>query len=198
MKYLGGVFFLSAFYHSYLSNVTLLQFIGAFGVSVVFCVVFLRKHRRLIWFRVLCYSVYGTVLLSATLLGRTAGSAESSIKTLFVTWQDLFRTDNPVGIYEIIYNVLLFLPLGFFFSDCGYEKKKAVLFTFLVSLGIETVQMLTGRGVFEICDLVHNTLGGYTGVLFYLLISRIFRRITEVPGFQTEADNGKECGKKPG
>jgi len=65
----------------------------------------------------------------------------------------------------------LLLPLLFFRSGKGL---KSIAATFLISLSFETIQLYTGRGVFDVDDLLLNTLGGLTGYLLYLLLLRPF------------------------
>lgn len=159
--------FLESYCKSYLWPVGWPRFLAAVLISAVFWYYFLWKYQRATVLRVVLCALYTAVVLTITLLSRTDGMIESTPDLFFATWQGLFVKKDPGNLYELFYNTLLFVPLGFIFADCGFTKKKAVLFAFLVSLGIETLQLLTGRGVLEICDIVHNTLGGYLGVLFY-------------------------------
>lgn len=53
-----------------------------------------------------------------------------------------------------------------------------VLFlSFLLSLGYEVTQLLTGMGIFDVDDLMLNTLGGMIGYVLYivlLVLNRLF------------------------
>ena len=46
---------------------------------------------------------------------------------------------------------------------------------FFISFLIEVIQLLTGVGLFEICDLIDNTLGGLVGIILYQLGERLLR-----------------------
>lgn len=47
------------------------------------------------------------------------------------------------------------------------NKKKAIFWVFLTSLGVEIVQYTFKKGVGDIDDIILNVLGGYIGVIFY-------------------------------
>lgn len=76
-------------------------------------------------------------------------------------------------------NVLLFIPYGFFVG--WYKRWKYCLWRggvvgCITSLMIEVLQLLTGRGVFQIDDIITNTLGCIIGVFFYIGIKSIKRK----------------------
>lgn len=77
-------------------------------------------------------------------------------------------------------NVIAFMPFGFFMPVLRKKERqigRMAFLTFLLSLFIETVQLLTRVGSFDVDDLILNTLGGILGyVLFYILnkIRRMF------------------------
>lgn len=74
-----------------------------------------------------------------------------------------------------IFNVFLLFPLVFqliYFFPNLRKTKRVLLFSFLVSLGIECTQLVLDfffdfNRVFEIDDLWANTLGGYLAWLLY-------------------------------
>jgi glycopeptide antibiotics resistance protein len=73
----------------------------------------------------------------------------------------------------ILFNMLMFAPLGFLLPLLGRHTRRFVpvlLLSALVTLGIELFQMFTRRGIFELDDLFHNTLGSVAG---YLVMSAI-------------------------
>jgi glycopeptide antibiotics resistance protein len=77
-----------------------------------------------------------------------------------------YRVDNLGG------NIVGFIPLGFLlpllFAPCRrWWKTFAAIF--LVSLGFETVQLLTGLGIFDVDDLILNVTGGMIGYILFLL-----------------------------
>ncbi|MBT2282687.1 VanZ family protein [Paenibacillus polymyxa] len=83
----------------------------------------------------------------------------------------------------IIFNMLMFAPLGFLLPHIGMKTrhvKPVLLISLLVTLGIEIFQMITGRGIFELDDILHNTIGSIAGYLLMRAILDIIeqRRIT--------------------
>ena len=83
------------------------------------------------------------------------------------------------SIQQAIYcflNVVFFVPLGMILSFL--QKKKRVLVNFimvtlqgfLISILIETSQLITQRGYFEITDIITNTVGATIGCILALII----------------------------
>lgn len=73
----------------------------------------------------------------------------------------------------IIFNMLMFMPLGFLLPLLGEKTRRSmpvIILSLLVTLGIEFFQMFTRRGIFEFDDILHNTLGSMAG---YFLINAI-------------------------
>lgn len=66
----------------------------------------------------------------------------------------------------ILFNIIMFTPLGFLLPLL-WKKAEKMWVTVVVSLcltgGIEVFQLLTGTGIFELDDLVHNLLGSMFG-----------------------------------
>lgn len=100
-------------------------------------------------------------------------------------------TNNHIGIktalYNVVGNTLLFMPLGFFipllFDKCN-KISKVLLYGFLSSLTIETIQFFTAFNISDIDDVVFNSLGAVLGLLcyrvfYYLLKSIKLSHITE-------------------
>ena len=106
-------------------------------------------------------------------------------------WYD-GSTEFLLHLKEMLYNVLVFVPLGMYISifrpDWAFWKK--VLLCFVVSLLFETLQFAFALGVSDITDLITNTLGGVAGVLLYTLLRKVFREhslsIINCLGFATE------------
>ena len=79
----------------------------------------------------------------------------------------------------IIFNVLMFLPLGFLLPLLSNRLRRfwpVMLISLIATTGIELFQMLSRRGIFELDDIFHNTLGSVTG---YLIIMAILACVKE-------------------
>lgn len=101
-------------------------------------------------------------------------------KSNFVLFREIFRYDfgSKLFIKNVIGNVILFLPYGFFMAY--YLKLDRVRSIFglslLISLTIETTQLMIGR-VFDIDDIILNVIGGIVGFYIYKLLTKINVRL---------------------
>lgn len=98
----------------------------------------------------------------------------------FVPFKEMFRYElfSPKFIRNVMGNVLLFVPFGFFVSYIlkSTKLKYPIILTFLTSITIETVQYHIGR-VFDIDDIILNILGGFIGYLIYIALDAISDRL---------------------
>ena len=47
----------------------------------------------------------------------------------------------------------------------------------MTSLGVETIQLITGRGYFQVDDILTNVLGGIIGYWMFWLVYHTLQRI---------------------
>ena len=75
-----------------------------------------------------------------------------------------------------ILNVIMLLPLGIFLP-LVYGKKidweVGLLIGFCISLSIELMRLVLCRGMFDVDDIIHNSLGFLIGIL---ISNRILRK----------------------
>ena len=85
-----------------------------------------------------------------------------------------YRVGSNLFYKNVVGNILLFMPYGFFASYyLRLDKKRlAFLLIFIVSLAIECVQLLIGR-CFDVDDILLNLLGGMVGFFIYRLLDLI-------------------------
>jgi glycopeptide antibiotics resistance protein len=86
--------------------------------------------------------------------------------------------EGMFGVYNIVGNVLLFMPVGFLVPlICNRYNSflKVTLFGFLISLFVECWQLFLFRGS-DVVDLVLNTLGTMLGYFIYCLCKKMFFR----------------------
>lgn len=97
-----------------------------------------------------------------------------------VPFREMFRYD--IGSYKfmknIIGNILLFIPYGFFSSYYLNNKNLStnVILCLIATFAIETIQYYIGR-VFDIDDIILNILGGLVGYLSYIALMAIYERL---------------------
>ena len=86
---------------------------------------------------------------------------------------------------EIILNVLIFIPTGIY-AGVLFKRwviwKKLFLFC-LISLICEGIQFIMALGVFDITDIINNTLGGIIGLMMYLGIEKAFKNSVKAQKF---------------
>lgn len=94
----------------------------------------------------------------------------------FIPFQEMFRYDfgSRLFIKNVLGNMLLFIPYGFFMGYYLKIKKpiSILLLCLLVSGTIETTQLLIGR-VFDVDDIFLNVIGGMIGYFIYYIIKKI-------------------------
>ncbi|MBE5959620.1 MAG: VanZ family protein [Lachnospiraceae bacterium] len=82
---------------------------------------------------------------------------------------------DQVGIKSLLINVggniVCFMPFGYLLPTITKHKIVknifgVVLLTFLFSLSVETIQLVTKVGAFDVDDLMLNTFGGFLGYIF--------------------------------
>ncbi|MBR4344228.1 MAG: VanZ family protein [Lachnospiraceae bacterium] len=86
---------------------------------------------------------------------------------------DIAKDKSLESILQVILNVLMTVPFGFFFKFfMNIKRRNIIVMTFLLSLTIELAQ-LTGLffiypgsyRLFDVDDLMMNTLGGFLGTV---------------------------------
>lgn len=76
---------------------------------------------------------------------------------------------------NIVGNIILFIPFGFFVSYYLHLERKSFIFlaTLFVSIVIELIQLKIGRA-FDVDDIILNIVGGMIGYLLFRIIDKIF------------------------
>ena len=115
----------------------------------------------------ICY----TFIIGVTILGRKNGMETSSINKLFRTYERTFVEGAVHIAFEIMFNMLLFFPIGICLS-LKKSSGQVIRDVFLLTLGIEGIQLFTGRGALEVADIINNTLGGAMGVIMVNLMRK--------------------------
>ena len=102
----------------------------------------------------------------------------------FIPFKEIFRYNitSRLFIKNVIGNMIMFLPFGFFISYyLKNEKIWLTLFiTLITSVAIEVVQLTMIGRVFDVDDIILNVLGGIIGYLIYHLLSKIGEKVPSV------------------
>ena len=103
--------------------------------------------------------------------------------TNLVPFREMFR--YPVGSEnfnrQVIGNILLFMPFGFFATYYTKIKKISSIsfMSILIRLTIEVVQKYIGRS-FDVDDIILNVVGGILGFLVYIGLDAIRKKLPSI------------------
>ncbi len=99
-----------------------------------------------------------------------------------------FESLKESYFYVPLFNLLLTIPFGFFlryYFEC--DKKKVIWYSFLLSLFFELTQLSglyfiypRGYRLFDVDDLILNTLGGLLGYMISSPMISLFPKISEI------------------
>ena len=97
-----------------------------------------------------------------------------------IPYQGSVIVNGKIAFDEIIYNVVVFIPLGIYISML---KPKWSFFLKVMpalagSLLFESLQYIFAIGASDITDVIGNTLGGLLGVCTYYVFKRCLREKT--------------------
>ena len=107
----------------------------------------------------------------------------SSIHGINVTlFKELTRYQVGSRLFyrNIVGNILMFVPFGFFTSYYLKLEKKRVIFylTLIVAVVIELIQLKIGRA-FDVDDIILNMVGSIIGYFFYRIIAKLFGDLSD-------------------
>lgn len=89
---------------------------------------------------------------------------------------------DQVGWYamftNIFGNVIVFLPFGYFLPMASKYRSflETIFYSFALSFGVESVQLILKVGCFDVDDLLLNTIGGMIGYIIFVIHEMIRRR----------------------
>lgn len=136
----------------------------------------------------ICFGIYMVFLIYFLFLsddfGRHIGQGEYAFN--IIPFQEIKRfiyywdTIGPLmSCINLLGNVIAFMPFGALIRWVLNRRVRwyeAVLYTFLLSLAVELIQLVTRAGVFDVDDIILNTLGGLFGFVVYYILLLINRR----------------------
>lgn len=141
---------------------------------------FARRGVKILFYLYIIVIFY-FVLLSER-YGRDTGYDTSHVNLVlfkeihrFWTYRHLLSTEAVVT--NLFGNVFAFSPFGFMIPIVIDKKRaffRSVFATFFFSLLIETSQLIMKVGVFDVDDLLMNTIGGLIGYIAYRIILAVY------------------------
>lgn len=123
----------------------------------------LSKRRIVICF---CLIGYLTMVAGVTFIGRGIREYGDSNLHFLSTYRAAWNSFSSVAWMQIILNIIMLTPLGILLPIVDkrfYKFKWTFGAAFLLTLSIETMQLITGYGVFDLDDIFNNTIGAIIG-----------------------------------
>jgi len=135
----------------------------------------IKNKKRFILYKELlslCFIIYILCLFQVVTFQDTVNWSSNN----FIPFKEISRYTfgSHLFLKNVLGNILLFLPFGFFASYYLEVKRPYIplILTIISSLAIESVQMSIGR-VFDIDDIILNITGGLVGYLLYSILAKI-------------------------
>lgn len=157
------------------------------GISIFLIIYFLiykkimKGTKKLNTSKVLLWSIfliYTVMVLGATFVHRIPGMYENINLHMFSSYIKVWNRFSLLELRNLILNILMFVPFGVMLPLLFKKCEKFYITYFLglcMTILIEVLQLISKRGIFEIDDIINNTLGcmiGYGIVIIFLLFSK--------------------------
>lgn len=86
-----------------------------------------------------------------------------------------YEQETNMHLKEVLYNIVVFVPLGVYVQIFKEEWKIVTkcLVAFGISFLFEVVQFIFAIGASDVTDLIGNTLGGFSGILFCIMMKKM-------------------------
>ena len=144
-----------------------------------------KKIRAAGMFLFLLYLILLTYFLFfAESYGRVSAQREYRYNlTLFKEIQRFWIYRRELGwfsFYNILGNVVAFVPFGTILPVIWKKTRgffRILFLTFGFSLTVETVQLISKVGIFDVDDLLLNTLGGIIGYIVFAVCNHVRRKV---------------------
>lgn len=141
------------------------------------------KHRRLCWVLFIGYLIVLTYFMFfSDGFGRSGHDNYAYNLVLFKEIKRFYKYREMLGMKSFLLNtvgnVVCFMPFGFILpliSRRGGRWYNTFLLSFLLSFGIETIQLIFKVGSFDVDDMFLNTGGGILGYICVVIV-KYFRR----------------------
>ena len=149
-----------------------------------------KEIKRSIWWTgLILFFIYMLLLIHFLFFSEDFGRAAETDQRFrynlqpFLEIRRFWKYRESLGIISFFNNVLGnivgFIPYGMILPVIVPRMRQGfqvVLSGFLVSLGVEVIQLVTGVGCFDVDDLLLNTLGTLLGYLIFMTMNQIRRK----------------------
>jgi glycopeptide antibiotics resistance protein len=128
-------------------------------VALIVCLIRKYERRKTTFWTLLL--AYGGALIGETVL---SGHKYALSSYQLVPFNSLMSGLSwRTVLLQLVLNIVLFIPLGVFLYIGKRKLAISVIIGFGVSLAIEIIEYITKTGVFDVDDLIMNTLGTLIG-----------------------------------
>lgn len=147
-----------------------------------------KSAKKIRWTGTFCFIIYLAVLVyflffaeayGRTLVGRTYRYNLEPLKEI----KRFLIHHRELGILNVLTNlvgnILAFVPFGAILPVIKKDMRKfylVVLLTFEFSFLVETIQLISKVGSFDVDDMILNTLGGAIGYLIFYISNQLRRK----------------------
>ena len=138
---------------------------------MVVCIIILVIHMAGKWRKQL--SVVGIIMYTLFVLYKTVFSRKQGDYpiNLNLGWSYRAMMNGSPGMFSQIYlNIMLFIPIGIFGGILFLNKNKKsymlpVAFGLILTIIVESFQLIFRRGTFELDDILNNVIGTIIGMM---------------------------------
>lgn len=140
------------------------------------------NHEKIVLYKelsMLIFSIYILCLFQVVTFQDDTAWASNN----FIPFKEILRYNitSRLFIKNVLGNMIMFLPFGFFTSWFLRSEKKLypMILTIIASLSIELVQLVSGR-VFDVDDIMLNIVGGLIGYYMYAIMRTVRNKFPNI------------------
>ncbi|MBR0130371.1 MAG: VanZ family protein [Firmicutes bacterium] len=149
-----------------------MAFFGVIYGLIALIIGLIRKMPRADIIYIVLFAAYIGALFAFTLVRGVNNAGQRFQLIPLITLFTNLERGRMYHLLQMAVNVGMFIPMGIFCGIKMASAKKTVMAGSLVSLFIETIQLISGHGIFDVDDLILNTIGTAIGLL---IIKKLFR-----------------------
>lgn len=162
---------------------------GAWPMIVIFTIILssiritylIVKKQKLVLYKELTYLLFVIYILSLFYI--VTFQDDNYGMSNFVPFREMLRykIGSKLFFRNIVGNILLYMPLGFFVTAYIDERKifPTMIISLITTISIELIQLVIGR-VFDIDDIILNLFGGFLGALTFTLLDKLKDKLPSV------------------
>jgi glycopeptide antibiotics resistance protein len=86
------------------------------------------------------------------------------------------NANSGVALMNILANIFLFIPLGFYVEVLLRKRKMKIKITIIILIPIivELIQFVFSLGICDVDDVILNAIGGLLGILVLKVVEKLY------------------------